>query len=69
MNILDDLISSLGDDSPVREIHTCVFWTAVMSSNCGLASTFHEERLHHRAVRSVGNLRHKSALGLSEYAR
>jgi len=69
MNILDDLISSLGDDSPIREIHTCVFWTAVVSRNCGLASTFHEERLHHRAVRSVGNLRHKSALELSEYAR
>ena len=69
MNILDDLISSLGDDSPVYKVHTCVFWTAVVSRNCGLASTFHEEHSHHRMVRDVGNLRRKSALELSEYAK
>ena len=69
MNILDDLISSLENDSPVYKLHTCVFWTAVVSRNCGLASTFHEEHSYHRMVRDVGNLRRKSALELSEYAK
>jgi hypothetical protein len=68
MGILNDLISSLSD-SVVREVHTCVFWTAVVSRNCGLASTFHEEHPYHRAVRDVGSLRYKSALELAEYAK
>ncbi len=67
MKILDDLISSLSD-SVVQEVHICVFWTAVVSRNCGLASTFHEEHPYHRAVRDVGNLTHKSALELAQYA-
>jgi len=53
----------------VQEIHTCVFWTAVLSRNCGLASTFHEPHPYHRAVRDVGRLRYKSALELAEYAK
>jgi len=69
MNILDDLISSLGGDSPVYKLHTCVFWTAVLSKHCGLASTFHEEHPYHRAVKDAGSLRHKSALELAEYAK
>lgn len=69
MKILDALISSLGKDSVVHEVHACVFWTAVVSRNCGLASTFHEEHPYHRAVRDVGNLARKSALELAEYAK
>jgi hypothetical protein len=69
MKILDDLISSLNEDSPVREIYVCVFWTAVLSRHCGLASTFHEEHPYHRPVKDVGNLTGKSALELAEYAR
>ena len=65
--ILDDLISSLGDDSPVCEVHACVFWTAVVSKHCGLASTFHEEHPYHRPVRDVGKLGQKSALELAQY--
>ncbi len=68
MKILDGLISSLSD-SVVQEVHACVFWTAVVSRNCGLASTFHEPHPYHRAVRDVGSLRYKSALELAEYAR
>jgi len=41
----------------------------VVSRNCGLASTFREEHPYHRAVRDVGRLRYKSALGLAEYAK
>ena len=69
MKILDDLISSLSEDSAVREVHACVFWTAVVSKNCGLASTFREEHPHHRIVRGAGDLRNRSALGLATYAK
>lgn len=69
MRILDDLISSLREDSVVQEVYACVFWTAVVSKNCGLASTFREEHPRHGRVRGVGNLRGKSALALAEYAK
>ncbi len=69
MRILDDLISTLTEDSRVKEIHACVFWTAVLSKHCGLASTFHEEHPYHRPVKDVGNLAGKSALELVGYAR
>ena len=69
MKLLDDLISTLNEDSRVKEIHACVFWTAVLSKHCGLASSFHEEHPYHRPVRDVGSLTGKSTLELAEYAR
>jgi uncharacterized protein (DUF4213/DUF364 family) len=69
IRILDDLISSLSGDSVVREVHTCVFWTAVLSKHCGLASTFHEPHPSHRSVRNAGSLTGLSALELAQYAR
>jgi uncharacterized protein (DUF4213/DUF364 family) len=69
VNIIDDLISSLSGDSVVREVYTCVFWTAVVSKHCGLSSTFREEHPHHGMVRGVGDLRNRSALELAEYAK
>lgn len=69
MKLLDDLISALNEDSRVKEIHACVFWTAVLSRHCGLASSFHEEHPYHRPVRDVGSLTGKSALELAEYAK
>jgi len=69
VNIIGDLISSLSGDSVVREVHTCVFWTAVVSKHCGLSSTFRDEHPHHGMVRGVGDLRNKSALELAEYAK
>jgi uncharacterized protein (DUF4213/DUF364 family) len=69
MGALDDLISSLSGDSVVREVHTCVFWTAVLSKHCGLASTFHEPHPSHRPVTNAGNLTKLSALELAQYAR
>jgi uncharacterized protein (DUF4213/DUF364 family) len=69
MGALDDLISSLGGDSVVRAVHTCVFWTAVLSKHCGLASTFHEPHPSHRPVKNAGGLTGLSALRLVEYAR
>lgn len=69
MKILDALISSITEDSIVREVYACVLWTAVISKNCGLASTFREEHPHNGRVRGAGNLRGKSALELAEYAK
>jgi uncharacterized protein (DUF4213/DUF364 family) len=69
VNIIDSLISSLIGDSLVREVYTCVFWTAVVSKHCGLSSTFRDEHPHHGIVRGVGYLRNRSALELAEYAK
>jgi uncharacterized protein (DUF4213/DUF364 family) len=71
MKILNDLILSLkGNDYPVKSVHTCAFWTAVVSKRCGLSSTFRDEGpSHERGVRDVGNLTHKTALELADYAR
>jgi hypothetical protein len=71
MKILDALIQSLkGNDFQVKSVHTCVFWTAVISKHCGLSSTFRDEGpSHDRGVRDVGNLTRKTALELAEYAR
>jgi len=68
---LDDLILSLkGRDFPVKSVHTCVFWTAVITKHCGLSSTFRDEGVpHDRGVRDVGNLTRKTALELAEYAK
>jgi hypothetical protein len=71
MKILDDLILSLkGKDVPVKSVHTCVFWTAVMSKHCGLSSTFRGEGpSHEKGVRDVGSLTRKTVLELAEYAK
>ncbi|MCL6448859.1 MAG: DUF4213 domain-containing protein, partial [Armatimonadetes bacterium] len=38
--IIDDILSTLKEDAPVKEVRVGAFWTAVWSKNCGLASTF-----------------------------
>ena len=54
----------------MKSVHTCVFWTAVISKHCGLSSTFRDEGpSHDRGVRDVGNLTRKTALELAEYAK
>jgi uncharacterized protein (DUF4213/DUF364 family) len=71
LKILDDLIQSLkGSDFPVKSVHTCVFWTAVITKHCGLSSTFRDEGpSHDRGVKDVGSLTRKAALELAEYAK
>lgn len=69
MKILDDLISSLREDSAVCEVHACILWTAVVSRGCGLAATFHAQHLGHSRVRDAGNLKSKSALELATYVK
>ncbi len=71
MNILDDIISTIKEDAPVREIRTAAFWTAVVSRNCGLASTVRMECTRHASpqVRSAGGLPVESALELARLSQ
>jgi uncharacterized protein (DUF4213/DUF364 family) len=70
MSVLDDLLASLEGDAPVREVRSCVHWTAVVSRGCGLASSIHYEQhaRGHESVRGVGTLHERSALELAQYA-
>lgn len=71
MSVLDDLLASLKEDAPVKEVRVCVHWTAVVSRNCGLASTTRDEGHPHGhvSVRGVGSLHERSALELAQYAK
>lgn len=69
MKILDDLISEIRTDIRVKEVYSCVFWTAVITKNCGLASTLHEGHPSHKIVRDPGMLRGKGAEELIQYAK
>ena len=69
MKILDDLLSTLRGDSVIKEVHSCAFWTAVVSRRCGLSSTFRGDHPHHGMVQDVGNLRGKPAIELAHYAK
>ena len=70
MKIIDDLLSTLNYEAPVREIRQGPFQTAVMTRNCGLASTPHDPGPHHdRApVKEAGRLMEKTALTLARMA-
>lgn len=56
--ILKDILSSIKFDHAVTDIRTCVFWTAVCSIRCGLASTmaFSIRPSDGPQVESAGNL-------------
>jgi hypothetical protein len=70
MKILDDVISTIKEDCKVKEVRTCVFWTAVVSKRCGLASTTRDQTLPHpeRPVGGVGTLAGRSASELAKLA-
>ena len=67
MKILDDIISTLKGDSEIQKMIVGVYWTAVLSRNCGLSSTFHDPPPHH-LVNEAGNFSQKTARELVEYA-
>ena len=70
MSILDDLLSNLPDDAPVRSVLVGAHWTAVCSRHCGMAATLMSNQAHgHSKVRDVGRLHTKTARELAEYAR
>lgn len=70
MKILDDVIDSLAErKAQVSEVYACAHWTAVVSRNCGLASTIMEDVHPHQGVRDVGYLTEKTAFELACYSR
>jgi len=68
MRILDDLISTLDFDAPVRDIRQGVFHTGVLSRHCGLAATLPRDALRQRPplVEEPGFLLDKNARELTQ---
>lgn len=70
MKIIDDLLSTLNYEAPVRALRQGPFQTAVMTRNCGLASTPHDPGPHHDTipVKEAGLLLNKDAMALAHMA-
>jgi len=70
MQILDDLLPSLNSEVSVRDIRQGLFFTGVLTRNCGLASTLFRDTIRQRgpSVREPGFLLEKSALELAQMA-
>lgn len=71
MRIIDDLLSKINYEAPVREVRQGPFQTAVITRYCGLASTPHEAGPHHvrKPVSEAGSLTEKTARDLAVMAR
>jgi len=67
-SVLKDILSSLELDHEVSDIRTCVFWTAVTSFRCGLASSMATSLLpsERHQVESAGNLLPTGAKALAK---
>lgn len=63
MKIIDDLLSTLNYEAPLRDIRQGAFQTAVFSRYCGLASTLRDRGGHHGKppVKEAGVLLDKTA--------
>ncbi len=70
MKIIDDLLSTLNLEAPVRDIRLGPFQTAVLTRYCGLASTPHDPGPHHdhAPVRESSLLLEKDARSLAQLA-
>jgi uncharacterized protein (DUF4213/DUF364 family) len=71
MRIIDDLLSIIDYEAPVKEIRQGPFQTAVLTRYCGLASTPHEAGPHHarKPVQEAGSLTEKTTRDLAEMAK
>jgi uncharacterized protein (DUF4213/DUF364 family) len=71
IKIIDDLLSTLNPEAAVRDILQGPHWTAVLTRNCGLASTPHGTHHHHgdAPVWDAGRLMDKDSLELAGMAR
>jgi uncharacterized protein (DUF4213/DUF364 family) len=68
--VLNELLSNLTDDIPVRSVLIGLHWTVVCSRHCGMASTLSAPHLHGQtSVQEAGRLHLKSARELTDYAR
>jgi len=68
MKILDDLMSTLKVDAPVRDIRQGVFHTGVLTRHCGLAATLPRDALRQKPPfgQEPGFLMEKGARGLAK---
>jgi uncharacterized protein (DUF4213/DUF364 family) len=67
--ILDELLSELSDDIPIRSVLVGIHWTIVCSRYCGMASTIESNHPHgQEQIRDVGSLHLKSTRQLAELA-
>jgi uncharacterized protein len=67
--ILEEVLSNISVDIPVRSVLVGVHWTVVCSGYCGMAATQSSNRLHgHEQVRDAGCLHQKSIRRLAELA-
>jgi uncharacterized protein (DUF4213/DUF364 family) len=70
MTLIQDIIGSIREGAPALEVRVGVFWTAVVSRGCGLASTVMPEG-HHQLnppVGEAGRLAGRSAFELAYLA-
>jgi len=66
VTILEEIISTIAGEETVCEVRACVFWTAVVSRWCGLASTGRDEGWHEGSpVRDAGSLAGRRALDVA----
>ena len=70
MKILDDLMSVLNFDAPVKDIRQGVFHTGVVTRHCGLAATLPRDALKQEPplVKEPGSLQDRSARDLARMA-
>jgi len=70
MKILDDLMSILDFDAPVRDIRQGIFHTGVLTRSCGLAATLPRDALRQEPpmVKDPGRLLEKSSQELARLA-
>jgi len=68
MQIINDLLSILDFEAPVTDIRQGPFQTAVLTRNCGLASTPHDSSPHHAKspVKEAGHLLDRNADELAQ---
>ncbi len=70
MKILDDIISALDPDTAAKDIRQGLFYTGVLTRNCGLAATLPRDALKqgHSLVDRPGTLLDRSPLELARMA-
>jgi hypothetical protein len=71
VKIINDLLATLDYEALVRDVRQGPFQTAVLTRNCGLASTPHDPGPHHSKspVKEAGLLTDKSARELAHMAK
>jgi uncharacterized protein (DUF4213/DUF364 family) len=67
MKIINDLLSTLNYEAPIRDIRQGPFQTAVLTRHCGVASTPHDAVPHHdkNPVKEAGLLLNQDAAALA----